>query len=204
MGSGRAIKAAIRKHGKNNFEKEIIHIFDNEHDMNMKEKELVKIGENCYNLTHGGKGGFSYINSNKLNSGDLNVMKRQNVVEKNKTARRISREKRKEHYDTISIQNLSKTWKSNKGKKRPEHSVLMKQKSTLKQMWLEDRERLRDMISGTYRLTDPDQSEFITNRLGEFCDRRGLSFQTLFAAAKRGTPITKGKAKGWTCTILVQ
>lgn len=62
MGSGRLIKRAIAKHGIENFEKEILHIFDNEDDMKNKEKEVVVIGENSYNLVEGGHGGFGYIN----------------------------------------------------------------------------------------------------------------------------------------------
>ena len=62
MGSGKLIKRAIQKHGRENFNKEILHIFDNEGDMENKEKELVILNEMSYNLCEGGKGGFSYIN----------------------------------------------------------------------------------------------------------------------------------------------
>lgn len=62
MGSGKLIKRAIRKHGVENFSKEILFVFDNEEDMNSKEKELVVIGEDSYNLCEGGNGGFGYIN----------------------------------------------------------------------------------------------------------------------------------------------
>lgn len=62
MGSGKLIKRAITKYGVENFTKEILHIFDNEDDMRNKEKELVVISENSYNLLEGGKGGFGYIN----------------------------------------------------------------------------------------------------------------------------------------------
>ena len=63
MGSGKRIKAAIKKYGVGSFTKEILHIFDNEKDMKNKEKELVVINEMSYNLCEGGKGGFGYINS---------------------------------------------------------------------------------------------------------------------------------------------
>ena len=66
MGSGRLIKAAIKKYGVENFIKEILHVFDNEQEMNQKEKELVVLSEMSYNLCEGGKGGFGYINSNPL------------------------------------------------------------------------------------------------------------------------------------------
>ncbi len=62
MGSGKLLKKAII-----NFKKEILYVFDNESDMNAKEKELVVICEQSYNLCDGGFGGFSYINRAKLN-----------------------------------------------------------------------------------------------------------------------------------------
>jgi hypothetical protein len=67
MGSGKLIRAAIKKYGIENFTKEIIHVFDNEQEMNQKEKELVVLSEMSYNLCQGGQGGFGYINSNGLN-----------------------------------------------------------------------------------------------------------------------------------------
>lgn len=67
MGSGKLIKRAIIKYGVENFIKEILHVFDNEEDMNRMEKELVVLNENSYNLCPGGNGGFGYINSKKLN-----------------------------------------------------------------------------------------------------------------------------------------
>ena len=70
MGSGKFIRRAIDKHGIENFKKEILFQFDSEADMNAKEAELVTeelcLREDTYNLCVGGKGGFSYINSNDL------------------------------------------------------------------------------------------------------------------------------------------
>jgi hypothetical protein len=62
MGSGKLIRHAIKKHGKENFKKEILHIFDNEEAMNAKEAELVVVSEETYNLCDGGEGGWSYVN----------------------------------------------------------------------------------------------------------------------------------------------
>lgn len=66
MGSGKLIKHAIHKYGLENFSKEILFIFDNENDMKNKEKELVTLTEDSYNLCDGGKGGFGYINRSAL------------------------------------------------------------------------------------------------------------------------------------------
>ena len=67
MGSGKLIRHEIKKHGKENFKKEILHVFDNEEAMNAKEAELVVVSEETYNLCDGGKGGFGYINSTGKN-----------------------------------------------------------------------------------------------------------------------------------------
>ena len=64
LGSGKLLKRAIEKYGVEHFTKEILHIFDNEVEMNAKEKELVVICEESYNLCPGGRGGFGYINAN--------------------------------------------------------------------------------------------------------------------------------------------
>lgn len=68
MGSGKLIKKAIKKYGIQNFQKEILHVYDNEHDMNVAEELLVEISKNTYNLQKGGIGGWHYINSNNLSN----------------------------------------------------------------------------------------------------------------------------------------
>lgn len=68
LGSGKLLKYAIKKYSKSNFHKEIRYVCDNEQHMNVLEKILVVPDiEINYNLCHGGKGGFSFINNNKLN-----------------------------------------------------------------------------------------------------------------------------------------
>ena len=66
MGSGKLLKQAIDKYGKDNFIKEILFVFDNEDDMNKKEKELVILSEESYNLCEGGNGGFDYTNRSDI------------------------------------------------------------------------------------------------------------------------------------------
>ena len=78
MGSGKLIKRAIQKYGLENFTKEILFVFDNEDDMKNKEKELVVITEQSYNLCEGGKGGFGYINEN-FSGADKKINQARNI-----------------------------------------------------------------------------------------------------------------------------
>lgn len=70
LGSGKYLKRAIKKYGIESFEKFVLFIFDNEMDMNNKEKELVNeeyLKENTYNLKTGGTGGWDYVNRENKN-----------------------------------------------------------------------------------------------------------------------------------------
>jgi hypothetical protein len=74
FGSGVALKNAIKKHGINNFQKEVLFVFDNESEMFEKEKEIVNEEfvkrSDVYNLTIGGFGSWAHIDS----SGENNPM----------------------------------------------------------------------------------------------------------------------------------
>ena len=61
MGSGVALKQAIVKYGIENFTKEILCECSSLEEMFAKEKEMVVISPLSYNLTEGGRGGFSHI-----------------------------------------------------------------------------------------------------------------------------------------------
>lgn len=74
LGSGKYLKRAIEKYGIENFEKEIIDIFDSPEEAYTLEKilvtfELIETGQ-IYNLTEGGRGkGFEYANKEGMNYG---------------------------------------------------------------------------------------------------------------------------------------
>ena len=63
-GSGKSIKEAIQKYGIKNFDKEVLFVFDNEDEMNLKEKELITEEfvnrKDTYNLGVGGEGGAHF------------------------------------------------------------------------------------------------------------------------------------------------
>lgn len=67
LGSGLRLINAINKYGKENFEKQILFIFDNEEEMNNKEKELITedivMSNMYYNISYGGYGGITVLKS---------------------------------------------------------------------------------------------------------------------------------------------
>lgn len=66
-GSGKLIKAAIKKYGKDTFSKEILHFCDSLDEMNEIEASIVTEEfvhrVDTYNMHKGGKGGWEHINS---------------------------------------------------------------------------------------------------------------------------------------------
>lgn len=106
MGSGKHLKRAIELYGIENFTKDILYVFDSEDAMNSKEAELVTeefcSRDDTYNLCAGGKGGFNYINTNRLNNTGVRV-----VSETQKA--RVSAQ--------FKAQNISKEWKAKRVQK---------------------------------------------------------------------------------------
>jgi hypothetical protein len=70
MGSGKLIKAAIRKYGLDSFRKEILIFCNSYRELLDVERGFVNslfVGKlSSYNLKLGGKGGFDYINNNNI------------------------------------------------------------------------------------------------------------------------------------------
>jgi len=77
MGSGSALKKAIKKYGKQNFIKEILEEFNSYEQALKREEELVNknfiLRRDVYNLRTGGIGGFEHINS-------VTKEKRKNII----------------------------------------------------------------------------------------------------------------------------
>ena len=67
MGSGIAIKEAIKKHGRQNFQKEILLITESKEEAFVEEKKLTVdfSNRNNYNMKLGGVGGFTSDNAKK-------------------------------------------------------------------------------------------------------------------------------------------
>jgi hypothetical protein len=70
LGSGTYFMRAVRKYGEENFERIILEFCDSYEEVLNKEKEYVDdnwiIRKDTYNIINGGKGGWKYVNKNKL------------------------------------------------------------------------------------------------------------------------------------------
>lgn len=67
LGSGKLLKAAIKKYGMENFKREILFECESTEEMLCRERESICFGPLSYNLKEGGLGGFDYINSSGKN-----------------------------------------------------------------------------------------------------------------------------------------
>lgn len=91
FGSGRAIIDAIKKHGKQNFTKEVLFIYDIEEHMNSKERELITEEfvrrSDTYNIGVGGEGG-PHFKGKKHSEETLVLIRERSKSQKSEESRR--------------------------------------------------------------------------------------------------------------------
>jgi group I intron endonuclease len=134
LGSGVSLEKAVKKYGKESFVKEILYVFDNEEEMNSKEKELVteefiKRKDN-YNKSLGGEGGSNFKGKKHT---DETKQKLSEIAKKRiyseETRNKISEGNRKRVISEETKLKLSEKAKLRfwDEKSRKKHSDLMKQ-----------------------------------------------------------------------------
>lgn len=97
FGSGKLLNQAIKKYGKENFQKTILEFFDNEEAMFLAESNIVNddfiSDENTYNIKVGGYGGWSYVHDKNLNrgfTGKTHTQETKNLLSKKAAGRVVS------------------------------------------------------------------------------------------------------------------
>jgi hypothetical protein len=206
LGSGKALKRAIKKYGKEVFIKEIIFECASAKEMFKIEEELIeKHIKNplCYNIKRGGVGGWDYVNSLGLAIGDKNPMKNPDYLAKCVEASRITRNKNPEKYKKISLENLKKATEKNIGSKRSE-SFKKNTSKRSKKYWKKNKTKMRDALSSWFVVVEPNGREYKTNRLEEFCIDKKLPYTTLWKTSKSGISAKRGPVKGWLCKQITQ
>lgn len=172
---------AIRKHGEDNFEWEILYESNSRKELNTAEMYYINkfksFGKDGYNLTEGGGGSVGYKPTPE-------------------TLKKIS-EKTKE-----GIAKSNKSWsESHKGKKNgmygKEHSKESKQKMSKNRTGLmtgNDNPSVKG--AGTYKVTLPDGVKIVIQNLRQFCRDKNLK---CFAFYDMCNNKRKSKYKGYWC-----
>ena len=195
MGSGVGLKRAIAKYGKENFVTETLHTLPTEEQMYEKEKELVVIGKNSYNMTKGGFGGWSHVNSDPNR---VNPMAKPESIEKMIQTSRERGSYHTEAHKRASRANLAIAHKNQIGRPRPDHAAWMRENSNLKKMMREDYDGWRKTLGSlTYEMTSPEGEVIVTDRVKDVCRERGIGFVSIYKSVKSGKAVSKGKTKGW-------
>ncbi len=88
LGSGKLIRAAINKYGRDKFTKTILEMCDSEEHMNEREREIVNLEQvnnpNCYNCRVGGEGGWGHwLNSEEAHQSRLKGGRNSGVRKRN-------------------------------------------------------------------------------------------------------------------------
>lgn len=134
MGSGKIIKDALKKYGKDSFKKEVLYIFDTLQDALKKEKELVTEEfvqqKNVYNISLGGGMGGKNINGLTFKGKTHSIETKQKIANASK-GRTHNRGKTltDEHKQKIGAKNavsLKGKIKSKEHKQKIRESILKK------------------------------------------------------------------------------
>lgn len=199
MGSGPAIRRAIKKYGKHNFIKEILFVYEIEQEAYEKEKELLNVCwqlDECYNMTQGGEGSWKHVD----NFASKNCMKNPDIVKKVFEKRRSIGTT--DAMKKAAILNGSLGAKARKGMKDSEE-VKQRRSDSVKKALSEDetkkkhKDAIRAFRCEPYRLIDPDGKEYNTDVISELCAELDLPLSTV-TTHNDGRTIKRGKLKGWT------
>ncbi len=193
LGSGKYIRRAIQHHGKENFKRIILKEFPDEESMYAYENVMIDQAmvddPMTYNLTIGGRGGFSHID----NSGDRNVMRNPEIARKNVESCRANGSYYSEARKCSQKLATESATIHNTGKTRPDHAALMKQLAK-ERGWAPPKPK-----ASTFKITAPDGTIYVTNELQKWCKERSLPYTTIWGNYEEDRPIKKGRAKGWRC-----
>lgn len=198
MGSGPAIKAAIKKYGLSSFKKEILFSYYDEVDAYEKEKELLQsvwhLSE-CYNMTEGGIGSWSHIDS----IGHNNCMKNPATVKKVFESRRKTGLTNRMH--AANIKNGLKGAETRRGKKDTYETKSLRNiavKAALSDIKVKEKliTAIRKFRCVPYELIDPNGVKYNTDVISELCTQLNLPLSTVITCSD-GRQIKRGKLKGW-------
>ncbi len=174
LGSGKHLKNAINKYGKENFHKSILFIFDTEQEAFEKEFEIIQenilMGYGTYNIASGGAGG----------GGMLGRRHSEETKDQQSQSAKGNTNGRGNKGNPRSEETKQKLREANLGKKASKETKL-KQSISLKdrEFSLETRSRISKSNSNVWQLTSSEGEVFVTSSLRDFCKEHKLSYGML-------------------------
>lgn len=173
LGSGLILNRAIRKHGRDSFEKQILHIFETAEEAYAKERELVTQelvdSDECYNVRLGGFGGWpkGMVRSEEFKK---NLSTRKKEVPRSEETKEKIRQSKIGKPHKISEETKAKLSKILKGRKFPDRVISEETKEKLRNKVCseETREKLRKAHIGRVRkpLTEEQKEKMKLSNLG--------------------------------------
>lgn len=121
-GSGLILNKSIKKYGKENFKKEIIEKCQSDNELNIKEKYWIEFYESYkkeigYNLTLGGTGGNTILDSEKRKKVNEKIKEKNSLLSKEERSKKFGSRKNSHfhHSDTTKTKISSKNSGKNNG-----------------------------------------------------------------------------------------
>ena len=197
LGSGKYVVDSIEKNGKENFQKEVLHIFDSPEEMFAKEAEIVNEDfisrEDTYNIKEGGYGGWDHISTKELWE-DPEIRERM--------IKGITKAYENPEYSQKISKALSDKWKdpeyyamrmeqANDLKFRKKHSESLRKRWASSEERKLQSEKLKKARSGKDNPLNKKQSELVKDTIWIYNPQNNVTKRI-----KRDSPIPEGFIKG--------
>lgn len=169
MGSGKHLLNQQKKYGIQNFQKEILYIFDNSEDMYKKEAEIVNEDflkrKDVYNLKEGGEGGWDFINETLQNDPIKKEQFRINSI----NARAKGRQILKEMVETDSIfkEKMQKIHRKNIKKQIDKRLELLETDEEFRQNNQKNQQKGAQKMKELLKNDSNFRQKFVESRTGE-------------------------------------
>jgi group I intron endonuclease len=183
LGSGVAIIRAVKKYGRDNFKKTILHSFDNAESAYLTEKEIVDIAfvarPDTYNMKTGGIGGWEYSEETRQKISDANTGKvrseetRQKLRDAN-IGKVLSEETRQKMCIARANRIVSE-----------ETRQKLRNANTGKMFSEETRQQMRDAHKKKFKITYPDGKEEMV-QLKDWAATTGLDYRAVQCQINKG------------------
>ncbi len=202
LGSGKLLKTAIAKYGRNNFVREILHFCSSEEEMNELETKIVNaemiMREDTYNIAIGGQGGLGVAQC-------ISDEKRKEMTHRMAQTKSGRTKEDFEYLQRISNKLLGKN-KFNTEHHRKNSERMSKENKENSERCRTHSEFMKIKMKGAnnhnaknWILENPIGEVIETGDIKLFCQEHDLAYSIFrYKAQVQNTlPVTRGKSKGW-------